>query len=131
MSSKPQVWLRLKTQSPSTLRWRLRGQASHICRFERTVKSGTQIGFMDGRRYRDCEGKQLLPSAWIDKVNHATIDMHLGYGLRYSNCFWALPEKNVYMAVGYSGQVIMVFPDLDVVAVTTGRASLSLNELAR
>jgi hypothetical protein len=35
------------------------------------------------------------------------------------------------MAVGYSGQVIMVFPDLDVVAVTTGRASFSLNDLAR
>jgi hypothetical protein len=52
MSSKPQVWLRLKTQSPSTLRWRLRGQVSHIRRFEKTVKSATQIGLMDGRQYR-------------------------------------------------------------------------------
>ena len=23
------------------------------------------------------EGKELISSAWIDKVNHATIDMHL------------------------------------------------------
>jgi CubicO group peptidase (beta-lactamase class C family) len=76
------------------------------------------------------EGKQLLPSAWIDKVSHATIDMHLEPGLRYSNCFWALPEKHVYMADGYLGQVIMVFPDLDVVAVTTGRANFRLNEFA-
>ena len=30
------------------------------------------------------EGQQLLPSAWIDKVSHATVDMRLG-GLRYSN----------------------------------------------
>jgi len=76
------------------------------------------------------EGKQLLPPAWIDKVNHATIEMYLEQGLRYSNCFWALPEKHVYMAVGYCGQVVMVFPELDVVAVATGRANFSLNEFA-
>ena len=76
------------------------------------------------------EGKQLLPLAWIDKVNHATIDMHLSPGLRYSNCFWALPEKHVYMANGYRGQVIMVFPHWDVVAVTTGRNNFSLGEFA-
>jgi CubicO group peptidase (beta-lactamase class C family) len=76
------------------------------------------------------DDKQLLPTAWIDKVNHATIPMYEGQGLRYSDCFWALPEKHVYMAVGYRGQVIMIFPDLDVVAVTTGRANFSLNEFA-
>src|SRR6516225_7455349 len=63
-------------------------------------------------------------------LGHATIDMHLSPGLRYSNCFWALPEKHVYMANGYRGQVIMVFPHWDVVAVTTGRANFSLNEIA-
>jgi CubicO group peptidase (beta-lactamase class C family) len=76
------------------------------------------------------EGKQLLPPAWIDKVTHATVDMHLQPGLCYSNLFWTLPDKHVYMAVGYHRQVIMVFPDLDVVAVTTGRDSYSLGELA-
>jgi CubicO group peptidase (beta-lactamase class C family) len=75
------------------------------------------------------EGRQLLPPAWIDKVSHATVDMRLG-GPRYSNLFWALPDKHVYMAVGRSGQVIMVFPDLDLVAVTTGRDNSSLRELA-
>ena len=34
------------------------------------------------------------------------------------------------MANGYRGQVIMVFPDLDVVAVTTSRDSFSLNRFA-
>jgi CubicO group peptidase (beta-lactamase class C family) len=69
------------------------------------------------------EGKQLLPSAWIDRVTHAKVDMRLG-GLRYCNLFWALPDQHVYMAVGHHGQTIMIFPDLDVVAVTTGRAGL-------
>ena len=69
------------------------------------------------------EGKQLVPSAWIDKVSQATVNPHVSLEpeLRYSNLFWALPDKHVYMAVGYDGQVIMVFPDLDVVAVTTGQ----------
>jgi CubicO group peptidase (beta-lactamase class C family) len=76
------------------------------------------------------EGQQLLPSVWIEKVNHATIDVHQGPALRYSNCFWAFPEKHIYMAVGYRGQVIMVFSDLDVVAVTTGHYGFSLSEFA-
>src|SRR5260221_5657066 len=83
-----------------------------------------KIGYLDLRN-GTWEGKQLLPSAWIDKVSHATIDMHLTPGLRYSNLFWALPDKHVYMAVGYHGQVIMVFPELDIVAVTTGRDNYS------
>jgi CubicO group peptidase (beta-lactamase class C family) len=66
-------------------------------------------------------GKQLLPPAWIDKIAHATVDMHGEPGDRYSNPFWAIPDKHVYMAVGAYRQMIMVFPELDVVAVTTGR----------
>jgi CubicO group peptidase (beta-lactamase class C family) len=68
------------------------------------------------------EGKQLLPPAWIDKIAHATVDMDREAGDRYSNLFWVIPDKHVYMAVGAYRQMIMVFPDLDVVAVTTGRA---------
>jgi hypothetical protein len=37
MTSKPQAWFSLKTQSPSTLGWRLSVKVSHISRFERTV----------------------------------------------------------------------------------------------
>ena len=78
------------------------------------------------------EGEQLLPTAWIDKVRHATVDMHDRWEpeLRYSNLFWALPDKHVYMAVGYHGQVIMVFPDLDVVMVKTSRSWCRLDKLA-
>ena len=77
------------------------------------------------------EGKQLLPPAWADKVAHATVNMHVALEpeLRYSNLFWALPEKHVYMAVGHNGQKIIVFPDLDVVAVTTGRTPWPPSEL--
>jgi CubicO group peptidase (beta-lactamase class C family) len=78
------------------------------------------------------EGKQLLPSDWIDKVTHATVDPHAPGEpeLRYSNFFWVLPDKHIYIAAGYHGQVIMVFPDLDVVAVTTGRDNYPSSKLA-
>jgi CubicO group peptidase (beta-lactamase class C family) len=69
------------------------------------------------------EDKTLLPSGWIDKVSHATLRMNLPRtpDLRYSNLFWALPDKQMYMAVGSHCQLIMVFPALDIVAVVTAR----------
>jgi CubicO group peptidase (beta-lactamase class C family) len=78
------------------------------------------------------ERQQLLPSAWIDEVIHATIDPHAPGEpeLRYSNLFWLLPDRHVYAAVGYNGQLTMVFPELDVVVVTTGRDNYPLRELA-
>jgi hypothetical protein len=41
--------------------------------------------------------------------------------LRYSNSLWVLPSKKIYMAVGYHCELIVVFPELDIVAVTTAR----------
>jgi hypothetical protein len=78
------------------------------------------------------EHKQLIPQAWIDQITHATVDMHNPRepGLYYANFFWVLPDKHVYMAVGFHRQVIMVFPDLDIVAVTTGRGGYSLSRFA-
>jgi len=78
------------------------------------------------------EGKRLLPVAWIDRVNHPTVNMHTSVDpdLHYANFFWALPGKHVYMAVGYRCQLIMVFPQLDIVAVTTARDSCPIARLA-
>jgi CubicO group peptidase (beta-lactamase class C family) len=69
------------------------------------------------------EDKTLVPPAFVERSSHATINMNLKFepAFRYSNYFWALPDRNVYMAVGYHCQVIMVFPALDIVAVTTTR----------
>lgn len=81
-----------------------------------------KIGYLYLRN-GEWEGKQLLPPAWIERVNHATVNMNASFepDLRYSNFFWAIPEKHVYMAVGYHCQVIMVMPEQDIVAVMTAR----------
>jgi len=90
-----------------------------------------KIGYLYLRN-GEWEDKRLLPSDWIDKVSHATVNMNL-HGesdMRYSNFFWALPNKHVYMAVGYHCQLIMVFTELDIVAVTTARDFCPFSKLA-
>jgi CubicO group peptidase (beta-lactamase class C family) len=90
-----------------------------------------KIGYLYLRN-GEWEDKRLLPPAWIDNVSHATVDMKRSAApdLRYSNSFWALPNKQVYMAVGYHCQLIMVFPELDIVAVTTARDFCPFSKLA-
>ena len=73
-----------------------------------------------------------MPPQWIETVSHATVNMNVpgDRDLRYANQFWALPDKHVFMTSGYHCQVIMVLPDVDIVAVTTGRDSCPLGKLA-
>jgi CubicO group peptidase (beta-lactamase class C family) len=83
-------------------------------------------------RHGEWEGKQLLPPAWVDSVSHATVNMHASFEpqLRYSNFFWVFPDRRVYMAVGDRCQLIMVFPGLDIVAVTSSRNYCPFGKLA-
>jgi CubicO group peptidase (beta-lactamase class C family) len=76
--------------------------------------------------------KELLQPEWIEAVSHATVDMNAKFdpGLRYSNLFWALPDRHVFMSVGYHCQVIMVLPDPDIVAVMTARNFCPFRKLA-
>ncbi|MBI2742145.1 MAG: serine hydrolase [Rhodospirillales bacterium] len=70
------------------------------------------------------EGKQVLPASWIDGVRKANVDMRESWAqnLRYGSQFWVMPARDVYMAVGYDRQLIVVMPKLDIVAVATGSA---------
>ena len=90
-----------------------------------------KIGYLYLRN-GEWEGKPLLPPSWIYQVSHATVNMNQEFEpeLRYSNFFWALPNKQVYMANGFHCQLIMVFPGLDLVAVTTARDFCPLGKLA-
>jgi hypothetical protein len=77
------------------------------------------------------EGRQILPDAWIKAVNHATVDMQFSFmpSLRYANQFWAVPDRQVYMAVGFNRQIIVVMPAIDVVLVATGTRHYSFARL--
>ncbi|WP_247829410.1 serine hydrolase [Bradyrhizobium sp. 200] len=90
-----------------------------------------KIGYLYLRQ-GEWEGKPLVPAGWVEKTRHATVNMNSSRSptLRYSNLFWALPDKKVYMAVGYHCQVIMIFPELDIVAVTTARDFCPFGKMA-
>src|SRR5579872_210867 len=82
-------------------------------------------------RHGEWEGKTLLPPGWADVLNHPLVNMHASWDskLRYSNFIWVFPDKHAYMANGKDGQLITVFPDLDIVAVTTARKFVKLEAL--
>ena len=68
------------------------------------------------------EGKQIVPASWIDAVRTADVDMNESWAtrLRYGSQFWVIPPKDVYMAVGFHRQLIVVMPRHDIVVVATG-----------
>lgn len=84
-------------------------------------------------RHGEWEGRQLLPPGWAEVLNRASVNMHASFdpGLRYSNFFWVFSEQHVYMAVGWHGQLIAVFPDLDVVAVVTAHKFVPFHDVIR
>jgi CubicO group peptidase (beta-lactamase class C family) len=73
-------------------------------------------------------GQQLLPSDWVSKVAEGRADMQMG-SLRYANGWWAMPDKRAYMAVGFLRQLIVVLPEIDAVAVVTGRRHYPFTQL--
>ena len=82
-------------------------------------------------RHGEWEGRRLLPAGWAEVLSHKTVNMHAPEdpNQSYSNFFWIFPERHVYMATGLRGQLIAVFPDLDIVAVTTARKYVSFRAL--
>jgi len=64
------------------------------------------------------EGKQIIPSSWVDQAREGKVQATFGY--RYANLWWSLPDKGAYMAQGRHSQLILVLPKLDIVAVMTG-----------
>lgn len=82
-------------------------------------------------RHGEWEGKPLLPPGWADVLSHRIVNMHASWdsNLSYSNFLWVFPDKHAYMASGKDGQLITVFPDLDIVAVTTSRKAIKFKAL--
>lgn len=86
-----------------------------------------KIGYLYLQR-GEWDGRQLLPREWVDKVFNPQVEMHVG-NYRYANGWWTIPEKRAHMAVGFLRQLIIVLPDIDTVAVVTGRARYPFAQL--
>lgn len=74
-------------------------------------------------------GRQVVPRAWVDKIFNASIPMFPTGGLRYGDGWWTLPARKAYMAVGFNRQLIVVLPELGVVAAMTGRGQYPFEDV--
>ena len=64
------------------------------------------------------EGKRIIPSSFIDRVRQGPVEANSYF--HYGNLWWSRPERRAFMARGRHSQLILVLPDVDVVAVMTG-----------
>jgi CubicO group peptidase (beta-lactamase class C family) len=64
------------------------------------------------------DGRQIIPSSWVDRSMAGPVKATSGF--HYGNLWWSYPDKGAYLARGRHSQLILVLPELDVVAVMTG-----------
>jgi hypothetical protein len=68
------------------------------------------------------DGKQIVPKEWVRESLASIIQAEEDY--RYGFKWWLLPRKNsqqlVWMARGFGGQELMVFPEEGLIVVFTG-----------
>ncbi|NIS80228.1 MAG: serine hydrolase [Anaerolineales bacterium] len=62
------------------------------------------------------EGKQIIPSSWVEASTRKHIPATLEDGYGYQ---WWVDDSGIYMALGYGGQFIFVVPEKDMVVVFT------------
>lgn len=74
-------------------------------------------------------GRQLVPRAWVERIFAARVPMFATGGWRYGDFWWTLPARKAYLAVGYNRQLIVVMPELGVVAAMTGRTHYPIEDV--
>jgi CubicO group peptidase (beta-lactamase class C family) len=76
------------------------------------------------------DGKQIVSKEWVKQSLAPSIDT--GEGHKYGYQWWLLPRTDrpgyVWMALGLGGQILMVFPEEDLVAVVTGWEIIKVND---
>jgi CubicO group peptidase (beta-lactamase class C family) len=66
------------------------------------------------------DGKQIVSKEWVKESLAPHIDAHEDFQYGYKWWLWQLNGKFVWMARGFGGQELMVFPDEKLVVVLTG-----------
>jgi hypothetical protein len=79
-------------------------------------------------QHGEWNGQQVVPRAWVDRIYAPKVDMDWP-GYAYADGWWSIPKRKAYFAAGYNRQLIMVLPELGVVAAVTGRGSYPFEDL--
>ena len=75
--------------------------------------------FLRGGRWGDA---QVVPADWVSAATARRVDDTRGDGRGYGYQWWRLDreEMDVWAALGFGGQFLLVLPELDIVAVANG-----------
>lgn len=73
-------------------------------------------------------GQQVVPRAWAERVFAPAVEMGFA-GFRYADGWWAIPRRNAFMMVGFHRQLVVVLPNLGIVAAVTGRQHYPFEDL--
>ncbi len=67
------------------------------------------------------EGKRIVSEEWIDKmIEPRAVESKYFRGMQYGYLWWIIhPEKNIYAAIGNSGNVIYVNPEENIVVAVS------------
>jgi CubicO group peptidase (beta-lactamase class C family) len=74
-------------------------------------------------------GTQVVPRAWADKMLNAKVRMFPTGDWVYADGWWTLPRRKAYLTVGYNRQLVVVLPELGIVAAVTGRGPYPMENL--
>jgi CubicO group peptidase (beta-lactamase class C family) len=83
--------------------------------------------YLRGGKWR---GRQIVPAEWIRESTTTRVEIPGGFAYGYLWWINTGPHKG-FLAQGYAGQMIAVFPRLDLVVVMTGGGDYDRTELVR
>jgi CubicO group peptidase (beta-lactamase class C family) len=86
-----------------------------------TPRDLAKIGYL----YRNdgvWEGRRVLPEGWVAaSTRHQSDPGSEGGGMKYGYQWWVLPgAPSAFAGIGYGGQLLVVVPALELIAVFTG-----------
>ena len=62
-------------------------------------------------------GTQIISEEWVEQATESSVI--LSDATHYGYQWWIYPQYNVYLALGWAGQIICIIPEYDIVAVFT------------
>lgn len=84
-----------------------------------TSEDLARLGFLflnEGR----WDGKRVVPKKWVKTAVVPRVESRQDFNRGYSYAYhWWVMGKNVFSAQGYGGQMLFVFPEKDLIVVTT------------
>lgn len=71
------------------------------------------------------EGKRILPEGWVTSTMTRTVDPFDSGEWKYGFLWWLIPYGgseivHAYACIGYGGQILLIVPEYDLIAVFTG-----------